>query len=91
MYALFVCAILGANSQSFTPTPSMRIESVYQELERNRAVPVTPGSLWNPFQPLPSLPKPFSEPQYFQPLYNNPFWHPDYPYYYRPSCPHYWR
>ncbi len=60
------------------PTPQMRIDSVYQELERNRAPRIIPGTVPYPYPPLPSYPKPFEN------VY--PYWYNPYPYnpYYRP-------
>ena len=83
MYSLLVAAaLLGGAPPQFVPTPPMRIESVYQDLERNRAVPIIPGTLAYPYQPLPSYPTPFSNFQspYIAPIYPN---FTPYYYYYR--------
>jgi len=84
MYAFILCALLGASPPPLHPTPAMRIESVYQDMERNRAVRVIPGSLPYPYPALPSYPTPFSDRQ-------SPFIQSYYSPYYSPYYYHYWR
>ena len=88
---LLLSAVLMSAPQQgigFTPTPQMRIDQVYGDMERNRAVR-TPRTLYDYYPglaPRPSYARPFDN---YPPM----FWdRPVYPYYqpyYQPYRPYY--
>ncbi len=83
MNSLIIALALCGTLPPLTPTPPMRIEQVYKQMEDNRAVRILPGTLPQPYytpplvmRPFDNYPSPYFTPYtpYYSPYYYRPYW-----------------